>query len=54
MCLDIIDISPKSTLKIICTGNMQALFHSLEKSKLSFNAEHNELHLLNVSTVSLS
>lgn len=33
------DISPKSTLKIRCTGNMQALFHSLEKSKLSFNAE---------------
>lgn len=42
------DISPKSTLKIRCTGNMQALFHSLEKSKLSFNAEHSELLLLNV------
>lgn len=42
------DISPKSTLKIRCTGNMQALFHSLEKSKLSFNAEHSELFLLNV------
>lgn len=42
------DISPKSTLKIRCTGNMQALFHSLQKSKLSFNAEHSELLLLNV------